>query len=213
MLSAVDRAVERTGWTVRRVLKRLGISKGRYFEWRKRRAAKRLGDTPSVALNWAAILPEESAAVITYALEHPKDGYRRLAWMMVDEDVAYLSPSSVYRILTDADLLYRWKRSRSAGQAPAAAQAPNDRWHTDIMYLGVADTWYFLVSVLDAYSRYIVHWELLTSMRAADVRLVIQQAVEKTGAKPEIVTDNGSQVTAKDFRALGIPKAPEPPSR
>jgi transposase InsO family protein len=202
VLAVVERTVERAGWSVRRILKRLGVTKGRYYEWRKRAAAERLVDAPCLAPSWAAILPEEKEAVITYALKHPKDGYRRLAWMMIDEDVAYLSPSSVYRVLTDVDLLYRWKRSRSAGEAPAEAQAPNERWHTDIMYLRVADTWYFLVSVLDAYSRYIVHWELLTSMRAADVRLAIQQAVEKSGAKPEIVTDNGSQFTAKDFRAL-----------
>jgi putative transposase len=140
--------------------------------------------------------------VISYALAHPRDGYRRLAWQMIDEDVAYLSPSSVYRVLNEEDLLYRWKRSRSAGDPPAAARKPNERWHTDIMYLRVDQTWYFLVSVLDAYSRYIVHWELLSSMRAADVRLVLQEAMERTDARPEIITDNGSQFTSKDFRAL-----------
>ncbi|MEE8446303.1 MAG: DDE-type integrase/transposase/recombinase, partial [Gemmatimonadota bacterium] len=72
----------------------------------------------------------------------------------------------------------------------------HERWHVDLMYLRVQDTWYFLVTVLDAYSRYVVHWELLTSMRAADVRLVVQQALERTGANPQIVSDNGSQFTA-----------------
>ena len=58
------------------------------------------------------------------------------------------------------------------------------------MCLRVEDTWYFLVTVLDAYSRYVVHWELLTTMTAAAVRMVLQDALEKTGANPEIVTDN-----------------------
>jgi putative transposase len=113
-----------------------------------------------------------------------------------------VSPSSVYRILLDEDLLYRWKRSSSTGERPPEPTKPNERWHTDIMYLRIRDTWYFLVNVLDAYSRYVVHWELLSTMQANDVRLVIQQALEKTGAKPEIVTDNGSQFTAKDFKQL-----------
>jgi putative transposase len=151
----------------------------------------------------SAVLPEEKDAVIAYALAHPKEGYRRLAWMMVDADIAYLSPASVYRVLNDADLLYRWKRSHRTGEKPAAPTRPNQRWHTDIMYLRVADTWYFLVTVIDGYSRYVVHWELLTTMRAADVRLVIQHALELRQLKDvEIVSDNGSQFTSADFKAL-----------
>jgi len=71
------------------------------------------------------------------------------------------------------------------------------------MYLRVADSWYFLVAVLDGYSRYVVHCELLASMKAADVRLVVQHALEANGLENvEIVTDNGSQFTAADFKAL-----------
>ena len=121
---------------------------------------------------------------------------------MVDEDVAYVSPSSVYRILRDADLLYRWKRSERTGKPPPEPEAPNQRWHTDLIYLRIEDSWYFLVTVLDAYSRYVVHWDLLTTMTAADVRVVIQDAVEKIGVSPEIVTDNGTQFTAKYFKEL-----------
>lgn len=121
---------------------------------------------------------------------------------MVDANVAYLSPSSVYRILREADLLYRWKRSARTGEAPATPVRPHERWHTDLMYLRIGDAWYFLVTVLDAYSRYVVHWELLTTMTASDVRLVIQQALEITGAQPKLVTDNGSQFTAAEFKDL-----------
>lgn len=144
----------------------------------------------------------EKEAIIAYALAHPKDGYRRLTWQMIDADVACVSPSSVYRTLSDADLLYRWKRSWASGQAPSRATRPNERWHTDLMYLRVEDSWYFLVTVIDAYSRYVVHWDLLSTMTAAEVRLVIQEAVERTGAKPQIVSDNGSQFTAADFKHL-----------
>lgn len=70
------------------------------------------------------------------------------------------------------------------------------------MYVRIADAWYFLVTVLDAYSRLVVHWELRATMTAADVLLVIQQALEQTGAHPRLVTDNGSQFTAAEFKDL-----------
>jgi transposase InsO family protein len=202
LLRLVTRTHERTGWTVQRILTLLGLSKARYRAWRKRAAASALTDRRPIAPACDAVLPEEKAAVLAYALAHPKDGYRRLTWQMIDADIAYLSESSVYRILRDAELLARWKRSTHSGQAPTKPTRPHERWHTDLMYLRIADSWYFLVTVLDAYSRYVVHWELLTSMMASDVRLVIQQALEMTGATPRLVTDNGSQFTAAEFKEL-----------
>lgn len=202
LLALVRRTVQRTGWTVRRVLKHLGLTKARYRDWVKREARDALADRPPVPRQTDGILAVERAAVRAYALAHPKDGYRRLAWQMIDADIAYVSPSSVYRILDETDLLYRWKRSTSTGQVPPRPTRPHERWHTDLMYLRVADSWYFLVSVIDAYSRYIVHWELLTSMRAADVELVIRAALEQTGAAPQLVTDSGSQFTGAEFKAL-----------
>ena len=153
------------------------------------------------------LLREEKRSVIAYALAHPKDGYRRLAWQMIAEDVAFLSPLSGYRIVNEADLLSRWKRSARVGEAPLTPMRPNTRWHTDIMYLKVEDSWVFLVTVIDAYSRYVVHWDWLASMTAADVLLVIQEALERSGmatavVKPQIVSDNGSQFTSKDFTQL-----------
>jgi transposase InsO family protein len=202
-LAVVERTKRRTGWTLRRILRRLGFPKQRYYDWKKRARADRLDDlVPGARSSVHEILPEEREAIVAYAFAHPREGYRRLAWMMVDEDVAYVSPSSVYRILDDADALYRWKRSARRGSPPPEPGAPNERWHTDLMYLRIEDTWYFLVTVLDAYSRYVVHWDLLTNMTAAEVRVVIQDALKKTGASPEVVTDNGSQFTAKDFKSL-----------
>ena len=70
------------------------------------------------------------------------------------------------------------------------------------MYLRMADSWYSLVTVLDADIRYVGHWDLLTAMAASDVRVVMQEALERTGATPDLVTDNGSQFTAADFQEL-----------
>lgn len=202
LLALVARTRARTGWTLRRILGRLGLARSTYRGWAARAGRDALADRPTGAPALDAVLPEEAAAVRRYALAHPKDGYRRLAWQMVDADVASLSPSSVYRLLRDADLLSRWKRAGRAGEAPAPPARVHERWHTDLMYLRVGDGWYFLVTVLDAYSRYVVHWELLATMTAADVRYVLQHALERTGAHPKLVTDNGAQFTAAEFRDL-----------
>jgi transposase InsO family protein len=202
LLALVTRTRERTGWTVRRILHRLGLARSTYRTWVARAARQALADRSPVAPALDAILPAEVTAVLDYALAHPKDGYRRLTWQMVDADVAHLSPSAVYRLLRDADLLYRWKRAGHAGARPAPPTRVHERWHTDLMYLRVGDGWFFLVTVLDAYSRYVVHWELLATMAAADVRYVIQHALEATGARPKLVTDNGGQFTAGEFKDL-----------
>lgn len=223
VLDLVALAQERTAglptWTVDRILRALGITRGRYHAWQRRARRSTARDelqdrsTAHVA-DLDAVLAEEKQAVKQYALAHPKDGYRRLTWQMVDEDVACLSASSVYRVLSEADLLYRWKRSVHSGTMPEKSTRPNERWHTDIMYLRVQDTWYFLVTVLDSYSRYVVHWNLLTSMAAWDVSLVVHEALEltrrdypgtggvKLDVKPQIVSDNGAQFTSRDFKQL-----------
>jgi transposase InsO family protein len=212
VLDLVELTRDRTGWTTTRILGKLGLSKSRYHSWQRRARRERLEDGATVkAESLDQLLSEEKHSAIAYALSHPRDGYRRLAWQMIDEDVAFLSPSSVYRVLNEADLLSRWKRSARVGEPPPKPVRPNERWHTDIMYLRVEDSWFFLVTVIDAYSRYVVHWDLLSSMTAADVRLVIQEALERSGmatpsattpVKPEIVSDNGSQFTSKDFKQL-----------
>lgn len=186
-------------WT----LKRLGLSRALYYRWRQRQLAGQLEDRPAEAFDLYQALAEEEEAVQRFALEHPQDGYRRLAWMMVDANVAALSPSSVYRILEGADLLNRWKPSRAVGRKPEPPSRPHQQWHTDLMYLWIKGRWYFFIAVLDGYSRYIVHWDLLANMRAQEVTDVVHAGLEKyPGEHPRIVHDNGTQFTSKDFRDL-----------
>ena len=185
------------------VLKLLGLSRSLYYRWQHRRMLGELEDRDPTPYDLHQALPEEEEAVNGFALEHPRDGYRRLTWMMVDQDVAYLRPTTVYRILDKHNLLCRWKPSGSVGQKPQPPTAPHQQWHTDLMYLWIGSRWYFFIGVLDAYSRYIVHWDLLASMRADEVTDVIHEALEKhPGLQPKIVHDNGSQFTSGEFRKL-----------
>jgi transposase InsO family protein len=186
------------------VLGHLGLATSTYYRWRAKEPHGKLEDNYVAPFNFNAPLDKEIQAVVKYALEHPKEGYRRLSYMMIDGDVACLSPSSIYRILTDRDLLCRWKApQKSKGTYDFKPVAPHDQWHTDLMYLWVAGRWYFFIGILDAFSRKIVHWELLEKASAADVRAAVQSAIKKhPGVAPRIVTDNGVQFTSKEFRKL-----------
>lgn len=204
MLDVVEKTKKRSRWKIQQILNGLEIAKSLYYSWIKRDRTDQLEDKKADYLRWNAALPEEKQAVIDYALKHTQDGYKRLAWMMVDEDVAYFSPSSVYNVLSEKDLLYRYKRSdQSPGVYDFKPQKPHDQWHVDIMYLYVRGTWFFFVAIIDAYSRYVVNWDLLLDMTSREVNLVIQQALEKyPGFNPRIVSDHGTQFTGKDFKSL-----------
>jgi putative transposase len=145
---------------------------------------------------------DEKEKIRAFARAHPLEGYRRMTFMMLDADQVACSPASVYRVLKAAGLL--------AGQTPNITKKgtgfvqplkPHEHWHVDVSYLNIAGTFYFLCSLLDGYSRFIVHWEIREKMEEADVETIIQRAREAyPHAKPRIISDNGPQFIAKDFK-------------
>ncbi len=204
LLATVERAQEHSSQPLGRILSELGLTRSVYYDWLEREKAGNLADRLVVPRSPLSALPEEIEAAVAYARAHPREGYRRLAWMMIDEDIVYLAPSTVYRILDKYNLLCRWKRPEPGlGRRVPEATYPDEVWHVDLMYLWVNGRWYFLVTVLDSYSRYIVHWELTLSMLAAEIAEVIAVALEKVpGKRPRIVRDNGSQFIAKEWREV-----------
>ena len=122
--------------------------------------------------------------------------------MMIDAEIVAVSPSSVYRVLKDAGVMDRWNRKPSKkGTGFTQPIGPHEHWHVDIAYLNIRGTFYYLCSVLDGFSRSIVHWEIRESMTEADVEIVLQRAREKfPEARPRIISDNGPQFVAKDFK-------------
>ena len=124
--------------------------------------------------------------------------------MMLDADVVAVSPSSVYRVLKASDLLSRWNRTHSKkGSGFIQPEEPHQHWHIDIAYINVRGTFYYLCTVLDGCSRFIVHHELRESMKEADVELILQRAVEKfPGVTPRVISDNGPQFIARDFKTF-----------
>jgi putative transposase len=122
--------------------------------------------------------------------------------MMLDADVVAVSPSSVYRVLKGAGLMQRHNSKPSLkGKGFQQPLRPHEHWHVDVSYINVAGTFFYLCSLLDGCSRSIVHWEIRESMTEADVETILQRARERyPGARPRIISDNGPQFIAKDFK-------------
>jgi transposase InsO family protein len=132
----------------------------------------------------------------------PLEGYRRLTFMMLDADLVACSPASVYRVLKGAGLLDPHNTKPSAkGTGFVQPLKPHEHWHVDVAYLNIGGTFYYLCSLLDGCSRYIVHWEIREKMTETDIEQIIQRARERfPGATPRIISDNGPQFIAKDFK-------------
>jgi putative transposase len=178
----------------------IGITRSKYYDWRCRYG--RVNEHNAWIPRDFWLEDWEQQAIIDYYLDHPLEGYRRLCYMMIDDDIVAVSPSSVYRVLTQADLLRRWNRTPSKkGDGFHQPLKPHEHWHIDISYLNVCGTFYYLCSILDGFSRYIVHWEIRPTMTEADVEIILQRARELfPDAQPRIISDNGPQFISKDFK-------------
>jgi putative transposase len=208
----VELARRRSGWPARKTLAALGIASRSYYRWLKEEAwARDRPAQPPTPVSPYEALSEEKKAVIAYARKHPELRHRELAWRMVDEDVAFLSPSTVYRVLKEANLVCPWRRRGKRTRAlEEKATRPDQRWSTDLMHVQVGVKVYYFVAFLDDYSRFIVHHELLLGMDGLTVSLAAQKAIEslprgpegKPAAPPEIRSDNGSCYVSKEFRVV-----------
>lgn len=196
----VERMSELTDYSRRELIELIGIHPGRYYAWKKRRGRFNRHNGRIPKSHW--ILAEERQAIIDYCSDKLEEGYRRLTYMMLDEDAAAVSPSTTYRILKKADLLNRWSRSQ-ASEKPGFKQpiAVHQHWHVDISYVNILGTIFFLITVLDGKSRYVVAHDLRARMSEYDVEVVIQKARDKyPEARPRIISDNGPQFISKDFK-------------
>ena len=122
--------------------------------------------------------------------------------MMLDAGVVAVSPATVYRVLSEAGLMKRSNTKPSKkGTGFVQPLRPHQHWHLDIAYLNIRGTFYFIASLLDGFSRSVVHWEIRAKMEEVDIEVIVQRAREKyPGTAPRIITDNGPQFIAKDFK-------------
>jgi len=182
------------------MVKWIGIARSKFYDWRSRYG--KLNEHNAWIPRDFWLTDWEKQAIIDYYLDHPLEGYRRLTYMMIDADIVAVSPSSVYRVLKNADLLNRWNRKASKkGDGFHQPVKPHEHWHIDLAYVNICGTFYYLCSILDGFSRYIVHWEIRQQMTEMDVEIILQRARERfPDAQPRIISDNGPQFISKDFK-------------
>lgn len=196
----IGRWSQRTEICASRLIGWLTLGTSKFYDWKARygRVNEHNGWVPRDFWleDW------EKKAIIDFHHDYPLEGYRRLTFMMLDRDVVAVSPASVWRVLGQAGLLGRWNRKPSSkGTGFQQPIRPHEHWHVDVSYINIAGTFYYLCSVLDGASRFIVHWEIRESMKEVDVEIILQRAQEKfPGVSPRIISDNGPQFIAKDFK-------------
>jgi transposase InsO family protein len=178
----------------------LSVSSSKFYNWRCRYGKVNEHNAWVPRDHW--LEDWEKAAILDFERQYPLEGYRRLAFMMLDTEVVAVSPTSVYRVLKTAGRLGRWKGKPSRkGTGFEQPLRPHEHWHVDVSYINVCGTFYYLCSLLDGCSRYIVHWEIRETMKEAEIELVIQRGREKfPDVYPRLISDNGPQFIAKDFK-------------
>jgi transposase InsO family protein len=198
----VNRWTERSELPAKRLLEWLELREGKFYDWTNRYGKANEHNALVPRDFW--LEEAEKQALLDFHRQHPLDGYRRLTYMMLDADVAAVSPATVYRVLSQAGRLGRnWVKPAKKGTGFVQPLQAHEHWHIDISYLNIAGTFYFLISILDGHSRFIVHWDIRTTMLEADVQIVVQRAKEKfPHACPRIISDNGGQFIARDFKEL-----------
>jgi len=209
----IIRLVERSHVSVRRTLSTLGVSRPTFYRWYAR--YQRLGEVgledrrSGPGRVWNRIPEGVRRQVIELALERSELSPRELAVTYTDERGYFVSEASVYRLLKAQDLIGTpaFRVMSAADEFHDKTTAPNQLWQTDFTYLKVIGWgWFYLSTVLDDYSRYVIAWKLCTTMKASDVTGTLAMALAASGLdsatvrhRPRLLSDNGSSYIAQEL--------------
>jgi putative transposase len=207
----IIRLVEASDLSVKQTLQELDVPRSTFYRWYQRYQEEGydgLADAkPEARQFWNRIPDRVREEVVDLALDHPEESSRQLAWRYTDEEGSFISESSVYRILKGYDLItspvFHLVSAKDRYEKPT--KRVNEMWQTDFTYFKVAGWgWYYLCSVLDDFSRYILAWRLAPTMGSDDVQATLDMALEKTGVtqiklkhRPRLLSDNGPGFVAE----------------
>jgi len=223
-VSAVEKGeilalVADSGLPRRRALEHLGLPKSTYYRWLNRKSEGRLQDKKGGSpVPWNKLKPVEEAKILATARASPELSCRQLAWQLVDGERWYVSESTVFRILKREGLIKPAEviGFKAGKEYHRKTKRPNELWGTDCCHLKVAYWgWYYLESVMDDFSRFILGWDLKTDMTGGSLEDVAQQAVDFTGMtdvpiedRTVLLSDNGAGYLSQKFnqylRLVGI---------
>jgi putative transposase len=209
----IIRLVERSHLPIRRTLEKLGIPRATFYRWydlHQTSGPEALSDrSPRPSRVWNRLPEDIRGQLIALALDEPALSPRELAVRFTDERRYFVSEASVYRLLKANDLITSpaYIVVKAADAFKDKTTAPNQLWQTDFTYLKVAGWgWYYLSTVLDDFSRFIVAWKLCATMRASDVTDTLDLALAASGLdqvevvhRPRLLTDNGASYIAGDL--------------
>jgi transposase InsO family protein len=209
----IIRLVERSHLPVRRTLARIGVPVTTFYRWYDRyreHGPEGLEDrSPRPGRVWNRIPEPMRERLLAFALEAPELSPRELAVRFTDQEKYFVSEASVYRLLKAQDLITSpaFIVVKAAEAFTEQTTAPNQLWQTDFTYLKVTGWgWFYLSTVLDDFSRFIVAWKLCTTMRAGDVTDTLELALAASGCdiakvvhRPRLLSDNGSSYIAGDL--------------
>jgi transposase InsO family protein len=210
----IIRLVEQSPLSVKQTLAELHINRSTFYKWYRRyqeggyEALANCYRPPKQF--WNEIPPWEKDRVVEIALKHPEKSPRELAWYITDKRGYYISESTVYRTLKAHDLVSSpiYTVVTALEKFPHPSRAPNELWQTDFTWFKVVHWgWYYLCTILDDYSRYILAWQLCTGMAAEEVKQTIEEAIGVTGVRdpkvwhrPRLLSDNGPCFVSKALR-------------
>ncbi len=209
----IIRLVEQSHLPVKRTLEKLGIPKTTFYRWYDRYltlGGAGLEDrSPRPRRVWNRIPDNVRKRIVALALDAPELSPRELAVRFTDTQGSFVSESSVYRLLKAYDLITSpaFIVVKAADEFDEKTTAPNQLWQTDFTYLKVIGWgWFYLSTILDDFSRYIIAWKLCATMRASDVTDTLELALEASGCvsatvrhKPRLLSDNGSSYISHDL--------------
>ncbi|NIV16998.1 MAG: IS3 family transposase, partial [Woeseiaceae bacterium] len=209
----IIRLVEQSHLGIRPTLEKLGIPKTTFYRWYDRYRA--FGEAGLVDRGsgpgrvWNRIPDSVRQEIVELALQEPELSPRELAVRFTDTKRYFVSEASVYRILKAHDLITSpaFVVIKAADEFRDKTTAPNQLWQTDFTYLKVIGWgWFYLSTILDDYSRYIIAWKLCTTMKAGDVTATLKLALDASGCdranvahKPRLLSDNGSSYISGDL--------------
>jgi putative transposase len=211
---AIIHLVEHSNLSVKQTLEELEVPRSTFYRWYR----LYLEDGPDGLIDqqpnprqfWNRIPKPVKEQVVDLALKHPEKSSRQLAWEFVDEMKYFISESSVYRILKGYDLIqspaFELVSAQEKFEQPT--KRVNELWQTDFTQFKVLNWgWYYLSTVIDDYSRYILAWKLAPTMGEKDVAETLEQALKKTGLekarvrhRPRLLSDNGPAYLSKDLK-------------
>ena len=209
----IIRLVERSHLSVQWTLDQIGIPRATFYRWYdlyQTGGPEALEDRPSrPGRVWNRIPDEVRDRIVKLALDEPELSPRELAVRFTDTERYFVSEASVYRLLKAHDLITSpaFIVIKAADEFRDKTTAPNQLWQTDFTYLKVIGWgWFYLSTILDDFSRYIIAWKLCTTMKVEDVTATLELALKASGCdqatvahKPRLLSDNGSSYIAGDL--------------